>query len=561
MDTNRTLTVTSNFTWDRVGVFEQNAGSSVTAANYVFGTSGSGYSMAVWNIYGTAGNRASVHGVGNIVAAAPTLPPVQQVNWQYVNFDITGYTAISMKNAWDSNAYSSLNIDHCYFNGTGYIDIGQYANSANDLKITNSDFRNITSTLSGYNANLTIRTSVLSTLGNFLFDGNVFSQPTMGKVYVTSVGNNREVKNNIFKNSSLDHFYLASVPVAQRSFKIYNNVFYADASAGSVNGQLLDTSGGLEIYDNFFIGIPYNTHAIMFTGAYAADLPKTIIRNNVFDMADGDADVLNLNYVPVDILNNIFINNGTPVNIGVSGGGGGGAPSPNSGFVNVINNTSYLKDTVANLVWAGETTQHTGGAVIIKNNLVGARYVGTSIAYKDSRSTIDTIDHIDNTWFYPDTGTALTKYQGILITGKIEGDAGFGAHDQAGNPQFFDKTRLATTYDASLGGNGTADHLVSEMMKRNGNVFGETLTAGYNSTSSLSYFKTGFTPINKSLAVSGENGSYIGAIFITSEPVAPNIGTATAGNTQATVTFTAPSSDGGKFYYWLYRYLNAIRWG
>jgi hypothetical protein len=268
LDTNRTLTVTGNFTWDKVGVFQQNAGSSVTAANYVFGTSGSGYSMAVWNIYGTVGNRASVHGDGNIVAAAPSLPPVQQVNWQYADFDIAGYTAIQLKNAWDANAYSSLNMDHCYFNGTGYVDIGQYANSANDLKITNSDFRNITSTLAGFNANLAIRTSALSTLGNFSFDGNVFYQPTMGKVYLTSVGNNREVKNNIFKNSSLDHAYIAALPISQKSLKIYNNVFYADASAVSVNGQLLDTMGGLEVYDNLFIGIPYNVHTIMFTGSY-----------------------------------------------------------------------------------------------------------------------------------------------------------------------------------------------------------------------------------------------------------------------------------------------------
>jgi parallel beta-helix repeat protein len=45
--------------------------------------------------------------------------------------------------------------------------------------------------------------------------------------------------------------------------------------------------------------------------------------------------------------------------------------------------------------------------------------------------------------------------------------------------------------------------------------------------------------------VSGENGVYVGAILITSEPTAPTIGTTTAGNTQATVTFTAPSSNGG----------------
>lgn len=546
LDTDRTLTVTGNFTWDKVGVFEQNAGSSVTAANYVFGTSGSGYSMAVWNIYGTSGNRASVHGAGNIVAAAPTLPPVQQVDWQYADFDITGYTAISLKNAWDSNAYSSLNIDHCYFNGTGYVDIGQYAPSSINISVTNSDFRNTTSVLPGINSQVTIRNYTLpGVVGNFSFSGNTFSGNSMGKVYVYTVGNNRELKNNVFYNRSLDLAYLTSLPTAQKTLKVYNNVFYTDASAGAVNGQLVDYGGGIEIYDNFFIGVPYNNHAIQFPAGYLSDLPKTIIRNNVFDMVDGDSDVINLNYVPVDILNNIFINSGTPINIGVSGGGGGSL-SPNSGYVNILNNTSYLTDTVASMVWAGETSQHTGGPVIVKNNLIGGNYQGTSVSYKDSQSTVDAFDYIDYSWFYPDIGATLTKYQGILITGKTEGDVGFGAYDQTGDPQFFDKTRLSTTYDSSLGGNGTTDHLVSEILKRNQNVSGETWIAGYSVTGALDYVRQGFTPTNESLLIAGDN-TYVGAISFTVKPTvtaqsASSINTTTA-TLNGTITFSGNASS------------------
>lgn len=263
LGTGRTLTVTGTFQWDKVGIFQQNAGSSVTAASYMFGTSGSGYSMVGWNIYGTAENRASVHGTGSIVAADPSTPPVQQVDWQYATFDIGGTIVVSLKNAWDANAYSSLNINHCAFLGTGYLDIGAYyrpnsASGSGPITITNNDFRNITSTVSGVNAQVYVRNGTLVTApfyGTRTFSGNTFSQVgNTGLVYLQTIGNGFEVKSNIFKNVALSLNYSSGLANAYRNAKVYDNLFYAGFDAGVVNGLFLDYGGGIDLYDNLFMG-------------------------------------------------------------------------------------------------------------------------------------------------------------------------------------------------------------------------------------------------------------------------------------------------------------------
>jgi len=537
LDTDKNLVVTGNFTWYKVGIFQQNAGSSVTADNYVFGSSWAGYSMIAWNIIGTSGNRASVHssGTGNIAPSAPTTPPVQQVNWQYADFDITGYMQIGLKNAWDDYAYSSLNIDHCYFNTTGYIDIWQYAKSSINISITNSDFRDTTSTVSGIGAQLVIRTYALSTLGTFEFDGNVFSGESMGKVYIISPGNGREIKNNIFNNRSLDLSYIASLPDEQKLIKIYNNVFYASPDA-AVNGILLDYGGWMDIYDNLFMGKPWNYHIIVPIGNTTA--PKTVIRNNVFDVDDPDADMILAKYTPIDVIENIFIGSWTPVNLGVAGSGGVGSIASDAGAVYIKNNTSYLYSSsifspLAGFVWAWETTQHAGGDVTVLNNIVGDSNGSIAMGYRDTQGTLDLFDYLDYTWFFNNNeGTYVKYYSGwnatyqkqeqILITGKNEGiDDGFGKFDQIGDPQFAHPERRMTTLDSYLWGDGMQENLIVRMWMKNQNVPGEVFSQGYTVAEWLQYIREGFAPGNLTLATAWSGGTYIGAISIASIPWIP----------------------------------------
>lgn len=545
LDTGKTLVVAGTFQWDKVGVFQQNAGSSVTAATYMFGTNGSGYSMVAWTILGTSGSRASVHGAGSIIAGAPSVPPVQQVNWQYANFDISGNVVVPLKNAWDSNAYSSLNINHCLFNGTGYIDIGQYyvANSllgSGTFSVTNNDFRDISAVASGVNANVYLRNGT-ATAGPFYgtraFSGNVFSgEGAMGLVYVQTVGNNFEVSDNIFKNVGLNSAYTSGLANEYRSTKIYGNLFYDDPDVGVVNGLLVDYGGGLEIYDNLFMGQSPNVHIIM-SGA-PVGVPKTTIRNNVFDVYDPDADIIMANYVDLDILDNIFVGNGTPVNLGVSGGGGVGDLSPNSGVVYVKNNTVHLTSaaspsSVAGIVWAGETTQHTGGAVTFLNNIISDANDSVAIAYRDSQGTVDLFDYIDYNWFYNGNGGTFTRYysgwsavygkqEAINMTGKVEGvTEGFGLYDHEGDPLFAHPERRMSTLDTYLGGDGVEENLVNKMRMKNGNVSGESPVSGYSVTEGLQYLREGFTPANGTLATAGQGGTYVGAVEVTSAPNEP----------------------------------------
>jgi len=565
LDTDKNLVVTGNFTWYKVGIFQQNAGSSVTADNYVFGSSWAGYSMIAWNIFGTSENRASVHssGTGNIAPAAPTLPPVQQVNWQYADFDITGYTQIALKNAWDSNAYSSLNIDHCYFDTTGYIDIGQYAPSSVPMTITNSDFRNTTSTLVGIGSNITVRNySNSGIIGAFAFSGNTFSGDTIGKVYMYTLGNGREFKDNVFYNRSFDFAYLTGLPDEQKDVKIYNNVFYASPTAGLVNGLLVDYGWGWEIYDNLFMGQPWNTHVIMFLG-WSATWPKTTIRNNVFDIDDDDADIILPNYTPIDIIENLFIGNGTPINLGLSGGGGVGSLSPNSWLVYVKNNTSYLNSAssnspIAGLAWAGETSQHTGWDITFINNLIGDSNTENAMGYRDSQGTLDLFDYIDYTWFYNGNGWTYTKYYSgysipygknefINMSGKIEGvTEGFWKYDQMGDPLFSHPERRMSTLDLYLGGDGIESNLIGKMMRKNENIVGETIVPGYSVSEGLQYLREWFAPGNLSLATAWSGWTYIGAISIASIPWIPtDLEVLSVGDDQLGLRWIEPVVTGG----------------
>ncbi len=549
LDTGRSLVVTGDFIWYKVGVFEQRAGSSVTAANYIFGSIA--YTFAAWNIYGTANNRASVNGAGGIICSPAncTLQPVQQVNWQYADFNIDGSITIPLRNSFDNFAFSSLSIDHCFFNATGYVYIGAYARSPYNLIITNNDFRNTTSVFPGYNAQVLVRTTVYTTLGNFAFSGNTFSGDNLGVVYLENLGNGREVRDNVFKNRTLSLNYLASLPEAQKSLKVFNNVFYSSPALTGVN-VLVDYGGGLDVYDNLFMGQSPNVHMFLM-GLAPAGAPKTTIRNNVFDVDDPDADMIMTGVFPSEITGNIFIGNGTPLNLGLSGGGGVGSLSYSAGSVLAANNTSYLNSaasvsSVAGLAWAGETSQHLGN-VTFKNNLIGDSNNATTKAYKDTQLTADVLDYVDYNWFYNGNGGTFINYEGINKPGMTEGvDEGFGKYDQAGDPDFVDSTRRMTKLDLYLGGTGTEPNLLSEMMKHNENVYGEVYNAGYAVANGLKYLREGFAPQNLLLNSTGQNGSYIGAVDATSAPGIPTgLSVVSVGNTILGLRWVEPAVTGG----------------
>jgi len=164
-------------------------------------------------------------------------------------------------------------------------------------------------------------------------------------------------------------------------------------------------------------------------------------------------------------------------------------------------------------------------------------------------------------------GQTLSIRPNLWATG-VYGDNGKGMHEYYGDPGFIAPTRLASTWDTSLGGPGTKAHARTELVKINGwdeNGAPATWNPAYNFPAWLSYMRAGFTPTNPLLkgAVAGTpDGQDIGAVNV-ADIVPPTI-TLTQPLVSATVsgssiTLTATSSDnfdvaregvqGVKFYY------------
>jgi hypothetical protein len=84
-----------------------------------------------------------------------------------------------------------------------------------------------------------------------------------------------------------------------------------------------------------------------------------------------------------------------------------------------------------------------------------------------------------------------------------------GANDIDGDPQFMDRTRNIKTWDASLGGPGTAAHALAELGKIND-------AAGYNPAYTIAalwtYVRDGFRPQRAALHNSASDGTDIGAV-------------------------------------------------
>lgn len=122
-------------------------------------------------------------------------------------------------------------------------------------------------------------------------------------------------------------------------------------------------------------------------------------------------------------------------------------------------------------------------------------------------STSDQVDTLGNNVGW-DFGGGLTSPP-IPYDAHVVVTSGAGTGDTAVNPQYMDRTRTLATWDASLGGAGTAANAVTELLKLNGT--GGTWNSAYSTRALISYVFDGYKVQASSLRNASDTGGPIGA--------------------------------------------------
>jgi hypothetical protein len=581
--TGKSLTVTGDLLLKNYAKLYQGPGSSVTAGRFFVASAASG--RVSWETRGTASQRALVASpTGGITvntdtnnggAATAGTAVDQEIQWNYTDFTVPGATILPLS----GTSITKLQMDHCYWNNTGYLDFGMYARGTTLLSLTNNDFRlrgsNPNSRKPGTSAMVTLMRNYAAAPGTVdLVQGNVFAwSPATNEVafvYLYSAGGAAHVWDNIFQDISINLTFGNTALIAPNVFDVAGNLFFVTESVTIPGAEVLSRYGST-IHDNLFMARSVNTHVISLSSKVGG--PNDTVRNNVFDIADPDSDIIMIGHSSALIEKNLFLGAGTPLNLGVS--------ATNDAYRNQIDldtstsvltvnrNTVYTKGAAAIsgiFIWNGETS-YFGGLLNATNNLV------SDWSYNDVWG-ISSDDYIigqprplnaslDHAWWWNDNGGTLTHYHSITITGKVQGDAGFGMYDQEGDPHFKNKAARITTMDAYLQGVTTGDemHALAEFKKRNQNVPGEVFVPQYTVPIALSYLRAAFTPMNLALNDGGSGGEDIGAIDMTSIPGIPAAPEMVSGTvTSLTLEWPEPTGSAVGDYDLQYRVVGSSAW-
>lgn len=159
----------------------------------------------------------------------------------------------------------------------------------------------------------------------------------------------------------------------------------------------------------------------------------------------------------------------------------------------------------------GETYGGYDGIVKTKSCLAWSPNAGeASILIRQAGSVqqSNAANFVNNAIWNGRTGTDALGYNSISAGTIFSGSPPGGSDVVLSGDPFFDRTRNVATWDASLGGPGTAAHAFAEMAKRND-------PSGYDSRYSIAacvaWIKEGFQVIDPALQGAGHDGVTIGA--------------------------------------------------
>lgn len=451
--------------------------------------SGSSTPIALLGTSGARGTIMSSSTNGNIVMSGTTNKMNGDHNVQYV--DISGLTAIDLA----QNQVTAQNITLQNVSFTGYDTITALSGvnlSANytldriDLRDTvgatqrwdwgaawgldtgTRIFRNITMSNAGTLRNLGLSTAAHGTkLTNLIVHNSSFVNVTNGKL-------------------ELDGWFTDNIASAgQQDIGIVgtfeNGYYYSDLTNAHPFGAYIGTNFINNVVECIGVDVANGGDGIIF-GGFTGTMNVT---NNIWLWgSDGSA------------LNNLT--------------------TSSTGTVNFDHNTVVVTTQAANsgidnfpLFIKSQSTDW-GGTVNCRSNIAhfvsGITAPTVAAGIKLATVTADQIDVTDNNVFsLPDI---WNEYSNVVITGKTYPEAGFGGSDLYVNSNFVDETRNLASWDASLGGPGTAANAITEMLKYNSSSF----NSNYTIANAIAYVQAGFAPKETQLKDAGHDGVTIGAI-------------------------------------------------
>lgn len=244
------------------------------------------------------------------------------------------------------------------------------------------------------------------------------------------------------------------------------------------------TSGKTVIARNYFYVTFHNSHTIL------GGADPMIVRENVIEGYSPPADHIIPNVGDLTATRNILIGSGTFVTRLMR-------PSEKD-RVSTKRNTIYISSSGAGMIHYCEMSRQSPQSAVVSNNLV----VDANPESKDrgvwcEPEGPDQVTYLDYNAFF----NVSQHCGGVAMTGKKEGEAGFGAHDLANvDPGFVDPSRDMKKWDRVNGGAGTHDHAMEELLKLNRDDYNPK----YSVEGLLTYVQQGFVPTNRQLKGAGD---------------------------------------------------------
>lgn len=210
------------------------------------------------------------------------------------------------------------------------------------------------------------------------------------------------------------------------------------------------------------------------------------------------------------------------------------------------NNSDTISSATANF------TQFGGGAAVAASNSSGtwtATYtvVAGAIAATNRNVAFTATDNAGNATSAADTTNATVDNIAPAVSSiVVSGSPGSGDTSMAFTVNFSESVANISTDDFTLVGTGSAAGSIASVSTSTGSSVDVNIT-GISGSGTLKINLNGGTNIVDGVgnSVPAYTGVNTHTVNVLTAPGAPTIGTATAGDTQASVTFSAPGSNGG----------------
>ena len=469
-------------------IWDASQASTPSAQNYRFVGATAANQYTVFRIQGTSGSRCAVQsdsGGGNGFFTRGGFAPAFYLVAAYCDFLRVGDASNPVFDFYLGNtSLAELTLDNCTFDACGVITSASAPASNADISITNCSFKNSagskplvlplftnagTKTVSGcvFDKSMDFGQGAWVVTDNLFQEGYV---ATAGTKWGTSSGNfvrkTSQPTLNVYGDLT-DEFWFKDGAISNPHL-----LTYGVTTSLTIDGCIFSHSNANGTGDATQPGAP--------SGA------RTYTVKNCILLPDDDNEV-------------------QPGKLQGAGG--------NANVTIVCEHNTYISTNAGETGCGyGETYSGHDGIVSIKSCLAWSPNSGeASIGIRQAGSVQQTVA---STWDYNAVWNARTGTDGSgynsLSAGTIFSSGSPGANDVAisGDP-FVDRTRNLPTWDAALGGPGTAANAIAELAKRND-------ATGYNTDYSIAalvtWVKDGFKVTDAALENAGHDAVTIGAM-------------------------------------------------